>query len=154
MEEFSERVRAVWAAESAADLAAATSGIAHPLVGSGGSRAGTQVAVLGDQRRVGRWRLGRRLRLIGVLGDWELDLRGALLDREALTDGVVDVRYFSLMGDLTVVVPEGVEVELRGFDVLGDRSLELAPVPMRPGAPRVRLHAYVIFGDVSVRSAA
>ena len=154
LEEFSERVGAVWAAETSAELAAATSGNTQPVVGSPSGGGGTQIGVLGGRRRVGRWRLPRRLRLIGLLGDWELDLRGALLDREALTAGVVDLYYFSLMGDLTVTVPEGVEVELRGFDLLGDRSLELAAVPMRPGAPRVRLHAYGLLGDVSVRSAA
>lgn len=152
LEEFSERVGAVWAAETAGELAAATSDIAQPVVGATVS-SGTHVAVLGDQRRVGRWRLPRRLRLFGLMGDWELDLRGALPDREAFTDGVIDIRYFSLMGDLKVVVPEGVEVELGGFDLLGDRSMALAPVPLRPGAPRIRLRAYGLMGDVEVRSA-
>lgn len=152
LEEFSERVGAVWAAETAGELAAATSGIAQPLVGTATS-SGTHVVLLGDQKRVGRWRLPRRLRLFGLLGDWELDLRGAVLDAEAFTDGVVDIRHFSLMGDLKVIVPEGVEVELGGFDLLGDRSLELAPVPLRPGAPRIRLRCYGLMGDVEVRSA-
>ena len=153
LEEFSERVGAVWAAETAGELAAATSGIAQPLVGTTATSSGTHVALLGDQKRVGRWRLPRRLRLIGLMGDWELDLRGALLDAEAFTDGVIDIRYFSLMGDLEVIVPEGVEVELGGFDLLGDRSLALAPVPLRQGAPRIRLRAYGLMGDVRVRSA-
>lgn len=153
LEEFTERVGAAWAADTAEELAEATTGITLPVVGSAGSSSSTQVLLLGDQKRVGRWRLSRRLRLFALLGDCKLDLRGALVDAAALHDGVVDILHFSLLGDLKVIVPEGVEVELLGFDLLGDRSLELAAVPMRPGAPRVRLRAYGLLGDVTVRSA-
>ena len=48
---------------------------------------------------------------------------------------MVDISAATLFGNLTVDVPEGVEVELTGFDVLGDRELRLAPVPRRPGTP-------------------
>jgi hypothetical protein len=48
----------------------------------------------------------------------------------------------------------GVEVELTGFDVLGDRELRLAPVPRRPGTPLIRIRAHGLLGDVYVRTPA
>lgn len=60
----------------------------------------------------------------------------------------------ALFGDLCVDVPEGVEVELTGFDFLGDRELRLAAVPRRPGIPLIRMRAYGMLGDVNVRTPA
>jgi hypothetical protein len=67
---------------------------------------------------------------------------------------VVDISATTLFGNLTVDVPEGVEVELTGFDVLGDRELRLAPVPRRPGTPLIRVRAHGLLGDVYVRTPA
>jgi hypothetical protein len=50
-------------------------------------------------------------------------------------------------------VPEGVEVEVGGFSLLGDHEVELAPVPRVPGAPVVRLRVWSLLGDLTVRSA-
>ena len=49
-------------------------------------------------------------------------------------------------------MPDGVEVELGGFDLMGDRELRLAPVPRVPGTPLIRVKAYTLMGDVKVRS--
>ncbi|MFD1533251.1 hypothetical protein [Pseudonocardia aurantiaca] len=38
-----------------------------------------------------------------------------------------------------MIAPEGVEVELTGFSLLGDRKIDLAPVPRVPGTPVVRV---------------
>jgi hypothetical protein len=58
----------------------------------------------------------------------------------------------SLLGDLRIIVPEGVDAELGGFGVLGDRKVELAPVPLRPGAPSIRIRSFGLLGDVTIRS--
>lgn len=152
LEEFSDRVAAAWAARDAGELEQATGGITAPLVGTPSSRK-TMVNLLGDEKRVGRWRLPRRLRVFSLIGDWVLDLRGALVSEDAVADGVVEITHVSLLGDVRVIVPEGVEVELGGTGVLiGDRKLELAAVPLRPGTPRVKLRVFGLIGDVIVRS--
>jgi predicted membrane protein len=112
------------------------------------------INILGDEKRVGRWRLPRRLRAYSLIGDWTLDLRGALVNEDAVVDGVVEITYVSVIGDLRVTVPEGVEVELGGMVLIGDRKLELAAVPLRPGTPRVKLTVFGLLGDVVIRSAA
>jgi hypothetical protein len=148
LEEFSERVRAVWAADSRDQVAAAIADIAVvPPVGTTRT-VSTVVGVLGDQRRIGRWRLPARLRAFTLLGQVHLDLRSVVV-----SDPVVEITAVALLGDVRIEVPEGVEVELRGFELLGDRELRLAPVARRPGTPLIRIRAYALLGDVQVRSA-
>lgn len=153
LEEFSDRVGTVWAARDSAELDQATAGLTPPLVGTPAS-ARTLINILGDERRVGRWRLPRRLRIFSLIGDWKLDLRGALVDENAVVDGLVEITHYTVLGDIRVIVPEGVEVELAGMVLIGDRKLELAAVPLRPGTPRIRLRVFGLLGDVTVRSAA
>jgi hypothetical protein len=147
LEEFSERVGAVWAADTAAELALATEGIALPVVGVTRT-VSTVVSVMGDQRRTGRWRLPARLRAWCLMGDVLLDLRSVIC-----AEPEVEITVFALMGDVDVLVPDGVEVEVSGFDLMGDRELRLAPAPRVPGTPLIRVRAYVAMGDVTVGSA-
>lgn len=60
---------------------------------------------------------------------------------------------YSVLGDVTVTAPEGVEVELGGFTLLGDHKIDLAAVPRVPGTPTVRVRVYSLLGDTAVRSA-
>ena len=153
LEEFSDRVGTVWAARDSAELDRATAGLTPPLVGAPAS-ASTLINILGDERRTGRWRLPRRLRIFSLIGDWTLDLRGALVNGDAVGDGLVEITHYAVLGDFKVIVPEGVEVELAGMVLIGDRKLELAAVPLRPGTPRIVLRVFGLLGDVTVRSAA
>jgi hypothetical protein len=145
LDEFSDRVGSVWAVESHDGIAVAVSGLA-----SGPVDAATTlkiIAFVGDQRRVGRWRLPRRLRLLAVLGDVYLDLCAVVC-----SDENVQIRAWVFLGDIHVQVPDGVEVELAGVDVLGGRELRLAPVPRLAGTPKVLITVYSLLGGVAVWS--
>ncbi|MEU5552265.1 MULTISPECIES: DUF1707 domain-containing protein [unclassified Micromonospora] len=148
LEEFSDRVGAVWAAERIEDLERATAGVvvSAPPVGST-QTVSTVVAFLGDQRRVGRWRLPARLRMFSVLGDVHLDLRTTVC-----AEAVVEIEAWSLLGDIKIDVPDGVDVELAGIGLLSDRELRLASMPPVPGTPRIRVRVHSLLGDVRVRS--
>lgn len=147
LEDFSERVGTALRADTREQLAAATAGLEpSPPVGST-QAVSSVVAVLGDRRQVGRWRLPAVLRAVAVLGDIHLDLREAVV-----SDEVVEITAVTVLGNVTLDVPEGVEVELAGFDLLGDRELRLAPVARRMGTPLVRVRAYGMLGDVYVRT--
>jgi len=147
LQEFSERVGTALSAETRDQLEAATAGLeAAPPVGSTRT-VSSIVTVLGNRRQVGRWRLPSALRARALFGDIYLDLRGVVV-----RDDVVDISAVTLLGNLTVDVPEGVEVELTGFDVLGDRELRLTPVPRRSGTPLIRIRAHGLLGDVFVRT--
>jgi Domain of unknown function (DUF1707) len=149
LNEFSERVGTALTAETRHQLAAATAGLkAAPPAGSART-VSSIITFFGHRRQVGRWRLPGSLRARALFGDLHLDLREVTVH-----DDVVDISATTLFGNLTVDVPEGVEVELTGFDVLGDRELRLAPVPRRPGTPLIRVRAHGLLGDVYVRTPA
>ena len=155
LEEFSVRVGAVWAADTEADLARATEGLRvpapTPVVGE--QLVERVVNVFGESRRLGRWRLPRRVRVLNVFGSAHLDLREAILGTEALAEHVVTIEGTCWFGEVTVLVPEGVEVEMTGACVFGSRQARLAPVPRLAGTPVVQVRLSVVFGEVSVRSA-
>lgn len=103
--------------------------------------------MLGHSERAGRWRAGLQTRAVSVLGSCTLDLRRAEIDgAELVVDGAC------ILGNLEVVVPEGVEVELTGIPILGSKELHVADVAPPPGSPRVRVRAVCILGSVLVRS--
>ncbi|GAA4608801.1 hypothetical protein GCM10023107_88440 [Actinoplanes octamycinicus] len=148
LEEFSVRVGAVWAAETDAELAKASEGLApQPIVGSART-VDKVVTVFSSAKRGGRWRLRDRVvRLLTVFGSTELDLR------EVLTDApVIEIIGRSWFGELTVIVPEGVEVDLTGTNAFSSHDLRLAPVPRLPGTPEVRVAVDAWFSSITVRS--
>ncbi|MCW2763770.1 MAG: hypothetical protein JWR85_3971 [Marmoricola sp.] len=60
----------------------------------------------------------------------------------------------SVFGDVEVIVSEGVDAELDGWTLVGDRTTELAPLPRLAGTPRVVVQARTVFGDLRLRSLA
>jgi hypothetical protein len=147
LEEFSDRVGGALAATGREQLAAATKGLPSAEIVGTARSVSSIVTFFGDRRQVGRWRLPGRLRVFPIFGDVYLDLRNVLVSTEE-----VDIVAVTFMGDLCVDVPEGVSVELAGFDLFGDRELRLKPVRRLPGTPRIRVRAYGLFGDIDVRT--
>jgi len=147
LNEFSERVGTALTAETQDQLETATAGLeVAPPVGSTRS-VSSIVTFFGHRRQIGRWRLPGTLRVRALFGDVYIDLRQVIVN-----DEVAEISAFTVFGNLCVDLPEGVEVELTGFDVLGDRELRLAPVPRHPGTPLIRVRAYGLLGDVYVRT--
>jgi hypothetical protein len=150
LEEFSERTEAVLTARTEAQLIPAIADVvtirssSSPAVSPPVERI---VAVLGDVRRRGRWRIHPQTVAIAVAGDCELDLRGV-----EVTADEVEITVYAVMGDVTLIVPEGIDVDLTGVAVMGDRRAELADVPPLPGAPRIRVRAHTFIGDVKVKN--
>jgi Domain of unknown function (DUF1707)/Cell wall-active antibiotics response 4TMS YvqF len=103
------------------------------------------VAVMGDSRRQGRWRVERPLSAVAFMGDVILDLRGAEVPR-----GDVDITAIAVMGDVKVFVPDGVDVELSGIAVMGDKRIMVREAPAGQPSPRVVVRATVVMGDVKV----
>jgi hypothetical protein len=148
LEEFSARVGAVWAADTPAELVRTTADLApEPIVGT--TQAIEQVVtVFSENKRRGRWRLlPQGLRTHTVFGSCELDLREVLTGSD-----VIDIGGTCVFGEITVIVPEGVDVDLTGATVFSSRSLSLAPMPRVPGTPHVRVTVNAYFGSVQVKS--
>jgi hypothetical protein len=149
LNEFSERVGTALNAHTLDQLETGMIGVeAAPPVGSTRT-VSSIVTFFGHRQQMGRWRLPGGLRARALFGDIYLDLREVIVH-----DKVIEISAVTLFGNLCVDVPQGVEVELTGLDVLGDRELRLAPIPRRPGTPLIRVRAYGLFGDVCVRTPA
>lgn len=103
-------------------------------------------SVFGDLKRSGPWQLPARSGWSTVFGDVVLDLREA---RVPAGEIVIDAR--SVFGDVELLVPEGVLVEVRGRVFFGDVKQE-AGLAATAGAPRIVLTGSTIFGDVRVRA--
>lgn len=148
-EELTERTEAAYAAVSRGDLEHITADL--PGMGAPGANpAPIQVkrrfsAVMGDckERIVGR--IDGPLEAVSVMGDVVLDLRGA-----QVTTGEVSISATAVMGDVKIIVPDGVSVELTGHNFLGVRKVNVRDP--HPGArvPVVRVTATAVMGDIKI----
>jgi hypothetical protein len=152
LEELSERLELAWAARTQPELGMVVEDLPDcDAVLSDTRRARAArwiVAVIGNDERSGRWRPGEETRALAVIGDCTLDLRQA-----EVGDGELRITAIAVIGDVRVVVPPGVAVELDGISLLGDKRYRVSELPTPPpGAPRVRVTAYAVVGDVTVMS--
>jgi hypothetical protein len=67
---------------------------------------------------------------------------------------VIELDLSTVLGDVEVIVAEGVDAELNGWTILGNRRTELAPVPRLAGTPRIVVRAHALLGDLRLRSLA
>ncbi|MEU5213792.1 DUF1707 domain-containing protein [Streptomyces sp. NPDC020742] len=169
MEEFDERLEAAYTARTyreleplTADLPAAASGApaAAPVslrkdgapatawserivTGAEGSSVG--IGIMGGFQRKGRWTIGRRFTAVGIMGGGELDLREA-----AFAGPEIVITCWAVMGGVGIVVPPGVEVDVRGVGIMGGFDSREEGVPGEPGAPRVIVRGLALMGGVGV----
>ncbi|MGY1637943.1 DUF1707 domain-containing protein [Geodermatophilus sp. SYSU D00742] len=151
LHEFGERVEGVYAAVTTAELAAFVADLpadAPPPVEIVGSRVPeSMTSVFGDVRMEGTAEVPRQVST--VFGDIRLDLRNLRTDADR-----VELVLGAVFGDVDVIVAEGVDAELSGWTVFGDKKTQLAPVPRLAGTPRVVVRARTVFGDLKLRSLA
>jgi hypothetical protein len=146
LEELGHRVEIVERASTAAELWSATSDVAPALTPSHSTPPRSTVAIMSEVTRTGRWRVGESTRAVAVMGKCKLDLRNAAISAQVTT-----IRVRVVMGEIEVLVPEGVEVELETTTIMGNREVKgLRELPP-PGAPVVRLTGLALMGAVNVR---
>jgi hypothetical protein len=153
--ELTERTEAAYLAQTQAELAQLTSdlpgGAPHPMQAPqaygrpSGSARQWIAAVLGDDKRTGTWRIDQGIGAVCVMGDITLDLRQA----EVRTNQV-DIMVICVMGDVKIIVPDGVDVDLSGMTFMGDKKVKVVEAPPGHNAPVVRVRAYVVMGDVKI----
>ena len=103
------------------------------------------VAVMGDAKRTGTWRIDGAIGAVCVMGDVTLDLRQA-----EVRGHEVDIVVHCVMGDVKIIVPDGVDVDLSGVTIMGDKKVRVVEAPSGQSAPVVRVRAYVLMGDVKI----
>jgi len=149
LDEFSVRMEQAYEARTQAELEALVRDLPaeQPATSLGPRRRPKRFTfvVFGNVERTGRWRMPR-VGFVGVVfGDADVDLRQAELDAP-----VVSLTAFVLFGNVDVYVPEGVDVDLSGLAVFGHRREFGGDLPVRPGAPMLRVRIVSLFGTGDV----
>jgi hypothetical protein len=145
-EELADRIDVAGGAATRGELERVTADLPAPVAPSSAPAVVEQASVLGDLRRSGVWTVPERSTWRTVLGDVVLDLREARVGAPEVT---IEARTW--FGDVDLLVPEGVVVDVRMRTVLGDVEQE-AGGSGPPGAPRIVLVGWSAIGDVKVRA--
>lgn len=146
IEEHGDRMERAYASRTLGELADLTADLAaSPAAQPVQADTEPVMAVFGSDKRVGRWVVPSELPVTAVFGEVKLDLREALLERgEVVIDATV------VCGEVTLVVPDGVDVRLSGPTLLGSKTSKV-PRPSHPGAPVVNVRCFVAFGEVTAK---
>ena len=159
LDEFSERMGAALQARTRGELDAVMADLpaseqrnrvgssVTPQVPSPRKTSRWHVAIMSGHSTKGRWRIGGKTKAVAVMGGCEMDLRRAEIEGPE-----VEISAVAFWGGIEIIVPEGIDVELRGFSFMGGRSLKLRDVPIVPGSPRVVVRGFAIMAGIEVKS--
>lgn len=157
LEEHTERVEQTYEAKTLGELKDLTRDLMRTDAQPGEPRPVTDglpdvdarplMALLGEDKREGRWVVPARQQATAVFGSVRLDFREALLQ----TRHVV-VQATAILGSVELLVPEGVEVRMAGGPaILGSKENKVRAEPA-PNAPVIEVQAFCLLGEVSARN--
>jgi hypothetical protein len=162
MEELDERLDAVYAAKTYAELEPITrdlpqAGAVHapapapaPAPAGDLSRIGGTpssngaFAILGGFSRKGEWVVPKEFSAVAILGGGEIDLRDA-----RFAEPVVTIHAVTILGGIEITVPDDVTVDVTGVGILGAFE-HVARSEGHPGGPKIIINGVAILGGVEV----
>jgi hypothetical protein len=164
MDELDERLSAVYAAKTYAELEPITRDLPVPSGGeqfaavpeaAGGHAFGPYidgapswsggVGIMSGFERVGVWNVPRAFTGFAFWGGGKLDLREA-----RFADEEVHIRLFAVMGGIDVIVAEDMSVHVKGLGIMGGFDHK-ASGPGVPGSPRVVVSGFAFWGGIDVK---
>lgn len=102
------------------------------------------LSILSETKRKGSWIPSKQLSVLTVMGEAEIDFRGAQLD--------ADVTYIALgcwLGNTTFIVPPGVNVVSQVRNIMGSVHGG-SQGRLNPDAPTIVIEGKVILGEFSI----
>jgi hypothetical protein len=116
-----------------------------PVVpGAGGTK--WLISIMSGHDRRGHWRVGPKVINFNFWGGSEIDLNDAVLSTQQ-----TEIRIISIMGGADVYVPEGLDVQVSQFALMGGNDLRLGRERPAPGGPTVHLRLFSLMGGSNVR---
>jgi hypothetical protein len=155
LEEFSDRVGRAQVARTREELATLTEDLPAAPAPPAPSTTSAEVAAPRERHtafcsrlvRSGPWELAARSEFRSICGTITLDLSQARLDGPA-----VDLEIFNLFGTVTVIVPEGIQVNVSGGGMFASQVIQPPSSAPVAGAPKLRINARGPGGTLYVRS--
>jgi hypothetical protein len=152
MEELEERLHLTYESRTHAELERLTADVVAPRTAatparhSGEDGAGWLVSIMGGRDRTGRWRVGRHLKVVDVMGGSNIDLNDA-----ELPTGDMEITVVAIMGGSEIRVPEGLNVQVSEFAIMGGNDVRLGEEAPDPGGSTLRIRMISIMGGSSVK---
>jgi hypothetical protein len=143
-EELADRIDAASTAVMRSDLARLVSDLPTGVALAPPATA-PSLRAMGDIVRSGAWAVPAESHFRTWMGNVKLDLRQA-----TITAHEVHIHARTIMGNVDVLVPEGVEVDVRANPTIGKLKHETGQAVV-PGAPRIVITGGTLFGDIKVR---
>lgn len=149
LEEFSERVGLAQSARTDQELTCLTRDLpGAPVAASPPAAASEQHrAFCSHLVRGGPWSLSPRSSWRSIFGTIDLDLSQA-----RLAGAETALAVYNLFGTVTVIVPEGVEVVVRGGGLFASQKIESPERPPVAGGPRLTIDTRGPGGTLHVRT--
>jgi hypothetical protein len=162
MDELDDRLNAVYAAKTYADLEPVIRDLPHsetapipapvvPAVGNAADRFGGEptssgaVAIMGGFTRKGAWVVPATFTAVAIMAGGEIDLRDA-----RFAEPVVNIHAVAIMAGIGIIVPDDAEVHVTGIGVMG--AFEHGPTGAGPpGAPKIIINGLAFWGAVDVK---
>lgn len=149
LEEFSERIGLAQAARTDQELARLTRDLPNDLTTSAPLAAAPEEhrALCSHLIRSGPWSLPAHSSWRSIFGTIDLDLRQA-----RLADTETALEVYNLFGTVTVIVPEGVEVVVRGGGLFASQKIQSPERASIAGGPRLTIDTRGPGGTLHVRT--
>jgi len=162
MDELDERLDAVYAAKTYAELvpitqdlpdhsgAASVPATSRPATGDvrqygGEPTSHTAVAILGGFSRKGDWVVPKTFNAFMLLGGGEIDLRDArFAERE------VSIHVVAILGGCEITVPEDATVNVNGVGIMGAFEHSAQGAGISAGGPVINISGVAFMGGVDV----
>ncbi|GII83453.1 hypothetical protein Ssi03_14430 [Sphaerisporangium siamense] len=152
--ELTDRTEAAYLARTQAELAQLTADLpgapapAPPPYAAPARAGGARrwfAAIMSETKRRGKWRVDQEIGAVAVMGEVTLDLREA-----EVRSNQIDIVATAVMGSVKIIVPDGVDVDLEGVAIMGEKKANVIEAPPGQNVPVVRVRAYVLMGEIKV----
>ncbi|MDR3663639.1 MAG: DUF1707 domain-containing protein [Mycobacterium sp.] len=152
LSEYEDRLTRAYSAQTYAELSKLSSDLPYittaPWDAGGECRPAPStllLAIMSGFERRGRWNVPQKLTAFSLFGGGVIDLRYA-----DFTSPDVEIHSYSIFGGQTILLPPEVNVDVHGVGVMG--AFDHLGQQGTPGAPRVTIRGFSLWGSVGIKS--